>query len=577
MTGRWILHRDLGPGEVLDQDGRRATARFKAGVRSVEGKFRPVAADSLPVLLAIDPDGTRALVLADPVAIAYKLLRDSPSPQNREQLLAQARSSGLAAAEVDAWWEAAGPLLADAGDIVVEGEPPSYRVREEPTPVEDAPAAPPQQPAEQESVESVETADPPALVRLVFDATSPEIARVAAKRLGETLSDGALAEVLDDRIRPVVTALAQDRDPATATALSAMFRRTRPVVTERCPPSVVRLLLEADAVISELPKDVAGRAPAALRQLLESAKVDVAAFEAAIAPLDDTVLTGRLRHLPLAPKGGRIAFLDALASAGRDAPLVDESSWVGVDAAALGSVFGTPAVSRLVANPVGRAVAASIVRRVLKPLRSAGLSTLSAAPPLLGLLSDDEISAALVGLCKADAHIGRLRDLMAEPQIAEVRMETRVAIAEADERVAAAERRAEAASLTAQEQVNDARRREREARDLVRDAADAASTPYRAELRQARVDALRDVVEVLAEALRLAGPAAHPEVFAAARQRGLHPMGEVGEETTFDRARHNSLIEITDGIGIVVVEPGWSTEFDGTELVLTKALVRPVH
>jgi hypothetical protein len=143
--------------------------------------------------------------------------------------------------------------------------------------------------------------------------------------------------------------------------------------------------------------------------------------------------------------------------------------------------------------------------------------------------------------------------------------------------VAAAERRAEAASLTAQEQVNDARRREREARDLVRDAADAASTPYRAELRQARVDALRDVVEVLAEALRLAGPAAHPEVFAAARQRGLHPMGEVGEETTFDRARHNSLIEITDGIGIVVVEPGWSTEFDGTELVLTKALVRPVH
>ena len=334
MTTRWIVHRQLGVGEVLDGEGRQVTARFRSGVQVVNGKFRPVAADSLVVMFHRAPDEARALVRDDPLAVARALLGEMQSPATGDQLVSQARASGLTTDEADRWWAATHSLVDADPTIASQGDPPRYSLT--------APDPVPSTEQEKDAKDSREGADPDGislksieqsedddhLADLAFGSSSPEFARAAGRRLAERLSQGALGAVLEERIAPLVSALRADPEDAAPIVrdLDVVLRRAKPLVARGCPTAGLRMLLAADAVLGALAKDVVGRAPTALAQLLQAAAPDAAAFEQAIAPLSHPDMSGRLARLPLVPKGARLALLDAMAVAGRRTPLLDQAT-----------------------------------------------------------------------------------------------------------------------------------------------------------------------------------------------------------------------------------------------------------
>jgi hypothetical protein len=58
------------------------------------------------------------------------------------------------------------------------------------------------------------------------------------------------------------------------------------------------------------------------------------------------------------------------------------------------------------------------------------------------------------------------------------------------------------------------------------------------------------------------------------KRSGLDPVGQAGEATKFDRAKHRAIMgRIRDGASVIVVRPGYIWNRGGEDVLLGKAVV----
>lgn len=97
--------------------------------------------------------------------------------------------------------------------------------------------------------------------------------------------------------------------------------------------------------------------------------------------------------------------------------------------------------------------------------------------------------------------------------------------------------------------------------------------------RQSQIDGVRALAELAIEVEELTANAASSaamvhRVRARVRRTGLEPVERAGEQTTFDRRRHQSIGRpIRDGAAVVVVRPGYVWKAAGEDVLIAKAVV----
>ncbi|HLT09927.1 MAG TPA: hypothetical protein VK028_03875 [Micromonosporaceae bacterium] len=100
-----------------------------------------------------------------------------------------------------------------------------------------------------------------------------------------------------------------------------------------------------------------------------------------------------------------------------------------------------------------------------------------------------------------------------------------------------------------------------------------------ARLEQAEVDGVLALVELAGEVEELTANEASPEamvqrVRARLKRYGLEPIERAGEETSFDRRRHQPIgPPIRDGAPVVVVRPGYVWKRPTKDVLIAKAIV----
>lgn len=97
--------------------------------------------------------------------------------------------------------------------------------------------------------------------------------------------------------------------------------------------------------------------------------------------------------------------------------------------------------------------------------------------------------------------------------------------------------------------------------------------------RQAQIDAVRQLAELASEVEELLANETEPPVMirqirAWVKRSGLDPVGQAGEETTFDRTQHQPIMgRIRDGAPVIVVRPGYTWKTREEDVLLGKAVV----
>jgi hypothetical protein len=117
--------------------------------------------------------------------------------------------------------------------------------------------------------------------------------------------------------------------------------------------------------------------------------------------------------------------------------------------------------------------------------------------------------------------------------------------------------------------------------EVVREALTESndSSPDAARRRQAQIDAVRQLAELASEVEELLANETEPPVMirqirAWVKRSGLDPVGQAGEATRFDRARHRPIMgRIRDGASVIVVRPGYIWNRGGEDVLLGKAIV----
>jgi hypothetical protein len=107
----------------------------------------------------------------------------------------------------------------------------------------------------------------------------------------------------------------------------------------------------------------------------------------------------------------------------------------------------------------------------------------------------------------------------------------------------------------------------------------AGAGPDAARRRQAQIDAVRQLAELASEVEELLANETEPPVMirqirAWVKRSGLDPVGQAGESTRFDRAKHRPIMgRIRDGAPVIVVRPGYIWNRGGEDVLLGKAVV----
>jgi predicted transcriptional regulator len=117
--------------------------------------------------------------------------------------------------------------------------------------------------------------------------------------------------------------------------------------------------------------------------------------------------------------------------------------------------------------------------------------------------------------------------------------------------------------------------------EVVRDALSSQDTSEESakRQRQAEIDAVRLLAELASEVEELIVNETEPPVLirqvrAWVKRSGLDPVGRAGEETKFDRTRHQPIIgRINDGAPVIVVRPGYIWKTRDEDVLLGKAVV----
>jgi hypothetical protein len=116
---------------------------------------------------------------------------------------------------------------------------------------------------------------------------------------------------------------------------------------------------------------------------------------------------------------------------------------------------------------------------------------------------------------------------------------------------------------------------------LVRDVlrAGAVNPEEAGRRRQARIDSLRALAELAMEVEELVANEASPRtlvqrVRSRVKRSALEPIGQAGEETTYDRKQHKPIGgSIADGAPVMVVRPGYVWKSDDGDVLISRPVV----
>ncbi|MFD6731082.1 hypothetical protein ACFWDZ_08265 [Micromonospora aurantiaca] len=365
-----------------------------------------------------------------------------------------------------------------------------------------------------------------------------------------------------------VAEIRRDTDPSPASRLAVGWLMRRASAAAR--PSASAALIALMAYAAEGPErdsealDLAAQALSRHLPLLPSEArqaIDFGALAAAVA------------HLPLQPRGGRVALLAAVAKA-RPEGIADEAWWSGVKLSALvacaagglGSVTSLPVISE----------------RVLRPLVMKEISAVNSRTRLawiLGLprefaaqLPADAVAAAFRRVAKEDRLVTEWAEAITDDAgVDALRNELKQALDDA----AAASQHAEVSEDRARELAERCDRLE----EILRREHNQAVVMRASQERQVRIDVVRTLADLAAEVEELAANQTAPELLvervrSLVAAQALEPIGVAGTETSFDPSLHKPVFGSPDlGAKVSVLRPGYRWRSSGEDIRMHKALV----
>lgn len=365
-----------------------------------------------------------------------------------------------------------------------------------------------------------------------------------------------------------VAEIRRDTDPSPASRLAAGWLMRR--VSAAARPSASATLIALMAYVAEGHErdiealDVAAQALNRHLPLLPSD---------ALQAIDFGALAAAVTHLPLQPKGGRVALLAAVAKA-RPKGIADEAWWSGVKLPALVACAegGLGSVTSL---PV-------IAERVLRPLVMMEISAVTSRTRLawiLGLprefaaqLPADAVGAALRRVAKEDRLVAGWVAAVTDDAGADA---LRNDLKQAVDDVAAARQQAEASEQRARELAERCDRLE----EILRREHNQVVAMRASQERQIRIDIVRALADLAAEVEELVANHAAPDVLvervrSLVAAQALEPIGVAGAETSFDPSLHKPVFGSPGaGATVSVLRPGYRWRSSGEDIRMHKALV----
>lgn len=628
--GRLLERTDEGYVVAWDDEPSPTTMRMLplSVARVPEGSLRHRALIDLP--------GLAADLASSPEQVFLELLRERRTALRSQELVKSLVELGIDSKAVSAAWKKAKPKLGKHAHVQQGGPPPTYQwsdhaidphaaLRALPTPflLDQLTAAGTTDDERQIARERLQQqTDTPLAHRLGGAALRllswPTVEDVAAGRAQPLDSGAALADLSDKVLSAIAdTAASDDRrdilwllaaatrparplsrladrlaeDPAADTEITDMFAGLSAAIVGAAATDQARHAQTASVVIARIaPLITTTERVAASLALLTRAPIrsqqgrELAESLLAVLPdLDRRTLAEALPDgsgsvlaaaaaSPLASGSGRAALLAAAAD--RDPPAIrDAASWEGVTADQLAALYEKNALPALLNRQ-------DIVDEVVSPrvqaaaaaarMRSDLAKILSWPAPLLRLLPPDQLAAATRRVAENDP---LTRDLLSHlnDRSSLLALQHELTIAREDA----------AASRDELERTRDdlaaTRRGVESLEERLRDQQVSAHAASDAQRRQLRIEGLRAAVDVLAE-LDRHGPDdeatrhVRDQLLAAAARHGIHPIGVVGEQVSYDRTQHE-LLAGEEQPTVYVVRPGYTWRHGMTTTVLQRAIV----